>query len=62
VDDKSGGPSYLADTWLDTCEWMGRSNLTAIYLCHAVCRFYMALALGESALRVDDPAPKVPGE
>jgi hypothetical protein len=62
MDDESGGPSYLVSSWVDTCEWMGRSNLTLIYLSIAIGRFYLALGQGESAFGVDDPAPAIPDE
>lgn len=62
MDDESGGPSYLVSSWMDTCEWMGRSNLTLIYLSIAIGRFYLALSQGESAFRVDDFTPAVPDE
>lgn len=60
MDGESGGPSYLVSSWMDTCEWIGRSNLTLIYLSIAVCRFYLALGQGESAFRLDGPGPAVP--
>jgi uncharacterized protein YodC (DUF2158 family) len=60
VDDKSGGPAYLVNSWLEVCEWMGRGNLTVIYLCTAICRFYMTMGQGDSVFRVDDLTPAVP--
>jgi len=62
MDGESGGPSYLVSSWLDTCEWMGRCNLTLIYLSIAVSRFYLALGHGESAFGLDDQTPAVPDE
>jgi len=64
MEDKSGrgGPSYLVDSWLEICDWMGRSNLAVLFLCTAICRFYLHLDQGDSDRRMDDLAPAVPDE
>ena len=62
--DKSGesGPSYLVGSWLENCEWMGRSCLTVLFLTTAISRFYLQLGQGDSDWPMDEPAPAVPDE
>lgn len=60
MDDRSDGPSYLLNVWMESCEWMGRSHLAVAYSYIAISRFYLALGIGERAFRVDDPAPTLP--
>ena len=53
MEDKSGGPSYLVGSWLETCDWMARSYLTVFFLSTATCRFCLQLGQGDSPM--DDP-------
>jgi len=62
VDNRSGGPSYLLNIWMESCEWIGRSHLAVVYSHIAICRFYLALGIGERAFRLDGPAPTLPDE
>ena len=64
MDDKShgSGPSYLVDSWLEVCDWMGRSHLAVLFLGTAICRFYLHLDQDHNDRRIDDLAHAVSDE
>ena len=64
MDDKPGrsGLSYMVDSWAETCEWIGSSYLTVLFLNTALWRFSLDLANGDHKRRKRDRARASSGE
>lgn len=64
VEDKSGvsGPSYLVGSWLETCDWIGRSYLTVFFLCTAIGRFCLHSEQADNDGPMDEAAPAASSE